>query len=29
MVFTRDGRLVASTTQEGLMRNRETAFVVK
>jgi acyl-CoA thioesterase-2 len=28
-VFTRDGRLVASTTQEGLMRNRETAFVVK
>ena len=28
-VFTRDGVLVASTTQEGLMRPRDTAFVVK
>lgn len=27
-VFTRDGQLVASTTQEGLMRPRATAFVV-
>jgi len=28
-VFRRDGTLVASTTQEGLMRRRETAFVVR
>jgi acyl-CoA thioesterase-2 len=28
-VFTREGVLVASTTQEGLMRPRETAFVIK
>jgi len=28
-VYTRDGQLVASTTQEGLMRPRDTAFVVK
>jgi acyl-CoA thioesterase II len=28
-VFTRDGILVASTTQEGLTRPRDTAFVVK
>jgi acyl-CoA thioesterase-2 len=28
-VFSRDGTLVASTAQEGLMRQRETAFVVK
>jgi acyl-CoA thioesterase II len=28
-VFTRDGVLVASVTQEGLMRKRDTAFVVK
>jgi acyl-CoA thioesterase-2 len=28
-VFTRDGRLVASVTQEGLIRTRDTAFVVK
>jgi acyl-CoA thioesterase-2 len=28
-VFTRDGQLVASTTQEGLTRPRTTAFVVK
>lgn len=28
-IYTRDGRLVASVTQEGLMRLRETAFVVK
>ena len=28
-LFTRDGRLVASVTQEGLMRPRDTAFVVK
>ncbi len=28
-VFTRDGKLVASTTQEGLMRPQATAFVVK
>ncbi|MCB1511893.1 MAG: acyl-CoA thioesterase II [Hyphomicrobiaceae bacterium] len=28
-VYTRDGVLVASTTQEGLMRPRDTAFVVK
>jgi len=28
-LFTRDGRLVASTTQEGLMRKRDTEFVVK
>jgi acyl-CoA thioesterase-2 len=27
-VFTRDGRLVASTTQEGLMRQQATGFVV-
>ncbi len=27
-VHTRDGRLVASVTQEGLMRRRETKFVV-
>lgn len=27
--FTRDGRLVASTVQEGLIRKRETAFVIK
>ncbi len=28
-VFTRDGLLVASVTQEGLIRKRGTAFVVK
>lgn len=28
-VFSRDGRLVASTVQEGLMRQRETRFVVR
>jgi acyl-CoA thioesterase-2 len=28
-VFARDGRLVASTVQEGLMRKRDTAFVLK
>ena len=28
-VFTRDGVLVASVTQEGLMRKRDTAYVVK
>jgi acyl-CoA thioesterase II len=28
-VFTRDGTLVASVTQEGLMRRRDTAFVVR
>jgi acyl-CoA thioesterase II len=28
-IFTRDGVLVASVTQEGLMRQRTTAFVVK
>lgn len=28
-VFTRDGRLVASTSQEGLVRRRQTAFVLK
>ena len=28
-VYTRDGQLVASTTQEGLMRPRDTAHVVK
>ena len=28
-VFTRDGVLVASVTQEGLTRNKSTAFVVK
>lgn len=28
-VFDRSGRLVASTVQEGLMRPRETAFVLK
>jgi acyl-CoA thioesterase-2 len=28
-VFTRDGVLVASTTQEGLMRKRDTRFLVK
>lgn len=28
-VFRQDGTLVASTAQEGLMRQRETAFVVK
>jgi acyl-CoA thioesterase II len=28
-VFTRDGTLVASVAQEGLMRRRSTAFVVK
>jgi acyl-CoA thioesterase II len=28
-VFTRDGVLVASVTQEGLMRKRSTAFMVK
>lgn len=28
-VYTRDGQLVASTTQEGLTRPRTTAFVVK
>lgn len=28
-IYTRDGRLVASVTQEGLMRLRDTAFVVK
>jgi len=27
--FTRDGRLVASTAQEGLIRKRETAFLIK
>lgn len=27
--FTRDGTLVASVTQEGLMRTRSTAFVIK
>jgi len=27
--FTRDGRLVASTAQEGLIRQRETAFAIK
>ncbi len=28
-VFRRDGTLIASTTQEGLMRNRTTSFVLK
>lgn len=28
-VFTRDGHLVASVAQEGLMRNRATSFVLK
>jgi len=28
-IFTRDGKLVASVTQEGLMRQRATAFVLK
>jgi acyl-CoA thioesterase II len=28
-IFKRDGTLVASVTQEGLMRQRDTAFVVK
>mgnify|MGYP000536242754 CR=1 FL=1 len=28
-VYTRDGTLVASTAQEGLMRPRDTAFVVR
>lgn len=28
-VFTRDGKLIASTTQEGLMRTRTTSFVVE
>lgn len=28
-VFTRDGKLVASTVQEGLMRQRQTADLVK
>ena len=28
-IFTRDGELVASTAQEGLMRARDTAFVLK
>lgn len=28
-IYTRDGALVASVTQEGLMRQRDTAFVVK
>lgn len=27
--YTRDGRLVATTAQEGLMRERSTAFVIK
>jgi acyl-CoA thioesterase-2 len=27
--FSRDGRLVASTAQEGLIRKRQTAFVIK
>lgn len=27
--FTQDGRLVASTAQEGLIRKRQTAFVIK
>jgi acyl-CoA thioesterase-2 len=27
--FTRDGRLVASTAQEGLIRKRQTAFLIK
>lgn len=27
--FTRDGRLVASTVQEGLIRKRQTAYVIK
>ena len=27
-VFTREGVLIASVTQEGLMRKRETGFVV-
>ncbi|MBN8913171.1 MAG: acyl-CoA thioesterase II [Rhizobiales bacterium] len=27
--FTRDGRLVASTAQEGLIRQRQTAFLIK
>ncbi|MDQ8698625.1 acyl-CoA thioesterase II [Hyphomicrobium sp. LHD-15] len=27
--FTRDGELVASTAQEGLIRKRETAFLIK
>lgn len=29
LVFTRDGQLVASVAQEGLVRKRETAFVLK
>jgi acyl-CoA thioesterase-2 len=28
-VYDRQGRLVASTVQEGLMRRRETAFLLK
>ncbi len=28
-IFTRDGKLVASVTQEGLMRQRKTAFALK
>lgn len=28
-IFTRNGKLVASVTQEGLMRQRRTAFVIK
>jgi acyl-CoA thioesterase II len=28
-LFTRDGRLIASTVQEGLMRRRRTTFVPK
>lgn len=28
-IYSRDGRLIASTTQEGLMRLKDTAFVVK
>lgn len=29
LVYDQDGRLIASTAQEGLMRRRETAFVLK
>ena len=28
-IYDRQGRLVASTVQEGLMRKRDTAFVIK
>jgi acyl-CoA thioesterase-2 len=27
--YTRDGRLVASTAQEGLIRKRQTAYLIK